>query len=259
MVLTPDLASALTLANGLPQAQGTGPRIPMVLTCTSWRARGLPAIQLAINPQNIGFRQNKRITKKNTRGGTAYFHWTDQNGRNNDILEMSMKGTTGSILTRDDPPTQKNAIAETLQNLANALSGGPKGGIEGGDGRRKLLIWARLYSLTREAMIDPTTKQPNVFEILYRSPLFPAPILLQGFFNNVLEFSEDAQKPFMVDWSTTFVVQKVNPSLDVLSQYLANVLANPNRIEGVIAGAAAATASQQQSDQSLANHDFKNG
>jgi hypothetical protein len=258
-MLLPELAAALNLAGGIPQGRATAPRIPIIFRCSSWVRQGIPPVIMAVNPQNVSFRQTKRVTKKNTAGGTVYFHWTDENGQNNDVLEMQCKGVTGSILNRADRDTS-NAATRALGALASAIAGGPQA--QPGTpnmGRTKHLVWARLYSLTRTPMIDPDTKEPNVFECFYRSPLFPAPVLFQGFFNNVLEFGEDAKDPWLVPWSFSFIVQRTNPSLDVISQYLSNALTNPGNLDQQLAAQGPNTVAAQIAQKSAASNTTNQG
>jgi hypothetical protein len=67
-------------------------------------------------------------------------------------------------------------------------------------------------------IIDGNTK--NEFMIMYSSVAIPVDIMLIGFFNNVLKFTEAAEKPFSRDYSFSFVVQRTIPDLDELLEDL---------------------------------------
>lgn len=258
MSIVPDLSNAMNSANSFNRADGTGgPRIPMLFTCTAWINAGMAPIALRINPHNVTFKQGKRITKRNTSGGTAYTHWADENGQNNDVLEISFKGRTGNINLRRDPTARKTVVGQAMQDFANLLSGTQDAAsVSTNQGGAKLFTWSRLYQLTRTAVVDPSTSKKNIFYIVYRSPLFPRPILFMGFYNNVLDFGETAEAPFLVEWSFNFVVQATMPDLDRLSEYLAKVLTDralvAKEIDTSINSAAAYVTQTAQVD-------FKNG
>jgi hypothetical protein len=243
-MVSPDLATAFGLSNILTKGDGiAGKRTPMELTCSSWRSNSISPILLMLNPHSVSFRQPKRITKKNTQGGTVYFHWTDLNGQNNDILEMQFKGRTGNIRNKPNPPNTNSFIGTGLQAAANALSGTSSSTPTPNAGFAKHMLWSKLYTLTRVPMVDPVSRLKNISEITYISPLFPKKILFMGFFNNVLEFAEVAEQPWLIEWSFSFIVQATNPSLDTISQMIASVL-NVNQ-QNIVGNAQTNTQNQQ--------------
>lgn len=262
MSIIPDLANSMNTANNYNRAEGTaGPRIPMLLTCSMWIEAWLPHIALRVNPHNVTFKQSKRVTKRNTQGGTVYMHWADENGQNNDVLEMQFRGRTGNINLRKDPTANKTIFGQAAQDLANWLSGSSP---ENSDkyknqGGAKLFTWSRLYQLTRMPMIDPRTKRKNLFYIIYRSPLFPRPIQLIGFFNNVLDFGETAENPYLVEWSFNFIVQDTEPDLDALSDHLVSVLTNKKSVSEEINNEVAWTQTLENASVSAGSVNFKNG
>jgi len=234
MPVSPSLAQALDLANRFNRGDGNaGPRIPMLIYSDATAARGEPPLQLRINPQSVAFNQPKRISKKNTQAGTVYMHWSDENGSNNDILEMQFKGKTGNINLKHDKPNQPTLVGNALQTLANTLSNTPPNqGPAPNQGAGKLYTWARLYQMTLAPTLDflpvgntgGTSRQNITSYIVYRSPLLPRAIRFGGFFNNALTFAENAEQPWLVDWSFSFIVQKTNPPLNQLTSYLNNIL-----------------------------------
>lgn len=267
MGIIPDLANSMNTANDYNRAEGTsGPRIPMILTCSMWVDQGLPSIALRVNPHNVSFKQNKRVTKRNTQGGTVYMHWSDEYGQNNDVLEMQFRGRTGNINLRRNPDAKKadglgGLPAQGLQALANWLTGASPENADQykNQGGAKLFTWSRLYQLTRMPMIDRSTGKKNIFYIVYRSPLFPRPVVFTGFFNNVLDFSETAENPFLVEWSFTFVAQSTMPDLDTLSEYIVAVLTSPQRVSAEINFAISNSQAQEAAALATSTVNFKSG
>jgi len=254
-----DLAASIGQAL-LSKGDGTqAPRVPMVLSCTTWRSRNLQPLALRINPHNVRFSQPKRITKKNTQGGTVYFHWSDANGSDNDILEMQFRGRTGSILNKpNDPnplfaPGPRSVQAQNLQNPPSQETPNPNAGAT------KHYFWARLYELTRLPVLDKTLNSVNQASIVYRSPFFPSPIVFYGFFNNVLDFSEVAESPFMMEWSFSFIVQNTSPKLDTLTQYIQNALLTPINQSIQSNNAVQTTNQQAQANANALKANTKNG
>jgi hypothetical protein len=225
-----DIASAFALSNTLTRGDGTqGKRTPMEMTCFLWASKNIPPVRMMVNPHSVSFRQPKRITKRNTQGGTVFMHWTDLNGQNNDILEMVFKGRSGNIRQKPNPSSTGivQSIGKGLQIAGNALtgtSGNPSDNPTPNQGLAKHIMWARLYELTRLPVLVPQSILRNVFTIKYQSPIFPRPYILYGFFNNVLEFTEVAEQPWLIEYSFTFVVQATQPSLDAISQQLTQLL-----------------------------------
>jgi hypothetical protein len=124
--------------------------------------------------------------------GATFFHFSDRNGQNNDILTLDFTGNTGNIWSKD--PANK----------------------------QKLLIWHMLYRMSREPMhfdvsdiTDGTTvRRANQQYIYYQTPLFPSQIQFTGFFSKVLEFEESAESPFNRQYTMAFTVTGTNPPLD---------------------------------------------
>lgn len=152
-----------------------------------------PLIRMAVNPQAIKWTQNKRTVRKDTRDGATFFHFTNINGQNNDILNLDFQGTTGNIDTR-----------------------GIGGSIPPGN-QNKLVVWHQLYHLTREPMLFVDRngiQRENKFYLIYKTKLFPVPVTFVGFFNKVLDFEESADRPFTNTYSMGFTVTDTAPSLD---------------------------------------------
>ena len=153
----------------------------------------LKVIEMAINPKSVKFTQPKRWTKKDTRTGSVFFHFNNTRGQNNDILTMSFQGNTGNIDTRAYQNPNEIAVDH--------------------GGLRKFIIWHNLYLLTREPLLLADNTE-NVFRISYQSPLLTQTIDFYGFFNAVLDFTENAEKPHSRDYSFDFTVTRTSPDLD---------------------------------------------
>lgn len=167
----------------------------------------MPVIGMAVNPSSVTFTQTKRWTKKDTRQGSVYFHFTNEQGQNNDVLTIQFKGNTGNIDLRGTVGNPDLSIDQNAQGFDNGAL-------------QKFLCFHNLYLLTREPMLlnDGTE---NTFTIGYQSGLFPE-IIFNGFFSKVLEFDENGEKPNSRDYSFEFIVKSSFPSLDtVLAQILA--------------------------------------
>ncbi len=173
----------------------------------------LSAIQMAINPNSISWKQPKRITKRDTQEGSIFFHFTNSKGQNNDILTMDFRGNTGNL--------------DRVGDLSTTIGGG---GILGATGQStgskdKLLIWHNLWNLTREQiLLDDNTI--NEFLITYTSPAIPVEIMLIGFFSNVLEWTDVAEKPNSKDYSFSFTVQKIVPDIDDIAKEIQTLIAD---------------------------------
>lgn len=178
----------------------------------------LTVIEMAVNPNSISWRQPKRITKRDTQEGSIFFHFTNSKGQNNDILTMDFRGNTGNI----------NMLSDMSGSGAITASGINTGAI------KKSIIWHNLWNLTREPMLLED-KTINEFMIVYSSIIMPLDIMLIGFFSNVLEWSDLADKPFSKDYSMSFTVQEVVPPLETIVQELNGLSFNTEDISQDIA------------------------
>lgn len=162
-------------------------------------AAGEAVIQMAVNPNSISWRQAKRITKRDTQEGSVYYHFTNSKGENNDILVLDFRGNTGLIDKRGDIDSNTGTFSTSLGSSTGAV--------------KKMTIWHDLWNLTREPILleDGII---NEFLISYSSPIIPVEIELVGFFNEVMQWEDSAEKPFTKDYSFSFTVQDVVPPLD---------------------------------------------
>jgi len=166
-------------------------RINAVLTESTAIGKAQAIINMAVNPNSIGWKQPKRIVKRDVQEGSIFFHFSNSLGQNNDILTMEFRGNTGYINLDADVNTGAQAV----------------GAYE------KMLIWHSLWNLTREPMLLKD-KTINQFYIMYTSPIIPMQVMLIGFFSSVLDWTDSADKPFSKDYTMSFTVQETIPSID---------------------------------------------
>ena len=221
----PSFKSISTFLSPTEAAHGTGPsgtsRVSDLFLATSENGPTLGStlsysgelsiIEMGVNPNSITWKQPKRITKRDTQEGSVFFHFTNSKGQNNDILTMDFRGNTGNInLASSILPTD---------SFLNTASGNDTGAA------KKLLAWHNLWALTREPMLleDNTI---NEFMITYSSPVIPEEIMLVGFFSNVLDWTDAAEKPFSRDYAMSFTVQQVVPPLEELMSLVSSVAFN---------------------------------
>lgn len=156
-------------------------------------------ISMMINPSSMQFSQNKRIVAKPTRNGTAFLHFTDSRGKNNDVLSILFTGVTGNINSNNPELTPENVM--------------------------RLHLWRDLIALAHEPMIfydtDLTGKpvpRENKIMVVATTKTFPSGITLIGHFAMVPTFTESAEQPNMMNYSFTLVVHQAYPEVEDLSE-----------------------------------------
>lgn len=233
-LLIPDVAESLNtlLDSSTGDQTGIANRVPFIFTSDkrlSLLRDGrrvldnpsiFPLINMMVNPSSVRFRQGKRITKKDTQEGSVFFHFTNKDGQNNDILYMSFAGTTGYIDRRGSQPT---SIQHDKVLGVEGLDIAEDTGFVNTGSTTKILIWHNLYNLTREQMLLDNNRE-NRFHIFYISKLFPIMIKFTGHFNTLLDFSEEGAKPNSSDYTFEFTVEDTQPSLDELIPQIATQL-----------------------------------
>jgi hypothetical protein len=227
-------------------------RVPFYMTSSYRKRLKVRGVSMLVNPSSVSFRQNKRVVRKDTQGGSIFYHWANRMGRDNDILELDFSGQTGNINIRSGT-IQNGAYGmfaddvggrgplEWLNNLASGTTMSNEDQpasvkLRGNDftvsGAAKLANFWNLYSLTREPVVDPKTGSPVYYYVTYSSPAFGNTyVTFIGHFNRVLEFTDEAQKPFSKNYSFGFTVLSSIPSMDYLyntiTQNLRTVFTNP--------------------------------
>lgn len=158
------------------------------------------AVMLSLNPKSISFDQPKRFSRHDTKTGATFHHFTNSLYENNDVLKLTFQGSTGSIVIFSDmSPEEREPAQERLRQ------------------------WHDLYQLTREQMYfqKDNVLVRNRFHIVYASPLIPVPFTFTGFYENVLKFSETADKPRSRSYDMSFIVEEVSPPMSDLRTLVA--------------------------------------
>lgn len=177
----------------------------------------LPQVVMPLNPDFVTFRQSKRWTKKDTREGSVFFHFTNEQGQNNDVLTMEFKGSSGNIDRRGVLLTDRQREEAAAQGTAISSAQQDTGAIA------KILAFWNLYALTREPVLLPDRTE-NVMTITYISPLFPQTIDFFGFYNQVLDFDETAEEPNERKYRFEFTVTSSDPPIDTIIEDIFSVL-----------------------------------
>jgi len=209
-----DTANIFTaLINKKLPARQAGQRDSWEFDSSYSQEKFIPAIKMSVNPNSASFSQTKRTsTGKKTIGGTTFFHWADKTGRNLDPLVITFQGETGAISGLGATSQQQD---NTSLIRVNGVTKGTRAELNGRN-------WARLYTLTAQPQINPETFKPTLWTIRYRSLLFPD-VLFSGFFNNVLQFTDDAANPFSKKYSMVFTVtEETSPNILELINLIGN-------------------------------------
>lgn len=214
-------------------------RVPFYMYSDYRMINGITGVTMQMNPQNVDFKQGKRINRKDTQGGAIFFHWTDDRGKNNDIIEIEFSGQTGNInlgrgayfqsewgarLTQatdwindklmgsysENTPDSQRAATPVTKNVAGAA---------------KLLGLWDLHNLTSEPVRDTRTGRPLFSHISYTSPMMANSIItFSGHFNRVLDINDNANDPFSKRYSFGFTALSSDPPLDELYQVISQQL-----------------------------------
>jgi len=218
MALLADIGSILR--STLTAGPDNTTRVPIIWQSDMNARNGVAPLCMLINPQQVQFAQTKRIQKQDVVGGTIYFHFSNARGQNNDILTLSLSGTTGNI----DPRAFQRQIGRILgADLTFDRTGA----------KDHLLAWLRFYKLTLDPIVDLEAGVPNMVTMTYASALFPKQVKFRGFFMNVLQFSESAQEPFQRQWSVQFTVQSTDPPLDDLVRFVSDYIFSESSLQRV--------------------------
>jgi hypothetical protein len=230
------------LEQSLNPHQDSSLRVPFYLTSSYRRYRGVKGVAMQVNPTSVSFRQDKRITERDTQEGKVFFHWTTQSGTNDDVLRMEFNGQTGNINIKTGTRGQGffgasqaasaagDWLAVNLSDLtgSNDLENPGSLRVEGANidtsGASRLANFHNLYALTREPVLDVSTGAPVYYYITYASPLFGNSLItFVGHFSRPLEITDDANEPNNRRYSFGFTAHGSYPSP---SQLYATILQN---------------------------------
>lgn len=245
---------ALFLEQSINPHKGSTLRVPFYLTSSYRRNMKLKGVALQVNPSSVSFRQDKRVSERDTQEGKVFFHWTNAMGHNDDVIRMEFNGQTGNIGLRTGTrgsgflgtlpfSASKGAgwVAEKMQSISGTNPEENPGALrvwganEDTSGASKLANLHNLWSLTREPVLDVAFGAPINYYITYVSPLFGNSLVtFIGHFSRPLEITDDANDPFNRRYSFGFVAHGSYPPpsflystvLQNLSQTFMNPLAS---------------------------------
>ncbi len=165
-------------------------------TCSSWEQSGLSQIYMLINPATIRWSLPFRMTRANTFGGTTFQRWRSPGGSNADLPLLQFTFNTGLIY-------------DTKSLLGMDRAGHS---FYSQSSQEKLEAF---YSFCKLSRIPAFTEngQPNLISIKYRTLVFPECTMFVHF-TDPIQFSEDAMKPYNVEYSCSVVVLQMVPDID---------------------------------------------
>lgn len=172
------------------------------------------ATRLQIAPQNIEFAQRARISEQTIKDGRAFFFWRkDRFSDHLDLLEIRIGGITRSLAVERAPTGIPGIGGGDIESLfipsQTPTSSGGEVAIT-----PKQRDWLRFWKLTREPFI--TENGFNYHHIRLQTPALPLPVEFVGHFAGPIDWRQDAQNPFLVNWQLTLIVHRTKPDLEVL-------------------------------------------
>lgn len=174
------------------------------------------AVIMELNPSSIQIQQTKRIARADVRGGAVFYHGVNVEGADNDILILSISGSSGDIRV---PPQRAAGTAEPGEGNTNQEVEAEKAWLDAV--RRRFREFWKLVQMSREPILlsDGTV---NKFFLTMVSPVFQIDVTFEGFFSQPLTWSESATEKGSITWDCEFTVNRVTPSF---ADYVAQVTA----------------------------------
>lgn len=188
-------------------------------------------IRLQVAPQQIAFGQQSRISEQLIKDGRAFFFWKQTREANHlDLLELSITGVTRSLIPEGiNNPQSFTQLWQKAQNAANNIVAPFTDSIavpEQDSVTNKQNHWLRLWKITREPYI--ASDHVNRHHIKLKTPALPIKVEFLGHFAGPVQWTHDANDPFLVRWTLKFIVHTTTPTLDVLFAKAGTVVLNPN-------------------------------
>ncbi|RLC13130.1 MAG: hypothetical protein DRI24_16335 [Deltaproteobacteria bacterium] len=202
-----------------------GNSVPLIMTTESFAAQGRYIIFWA-GPKNVAWRFPMRAAQQQTRSGTIHHTW--RNGSRSSFFdepEAVFTFQAGNIM-----PVRIQQRTETGGSRLHQLAD-PFLRVSGIDGVSRpapevvalpagLFDFYEFFELLNEEKILPDGR-PNFVFIAYSSLVYPE-IFLRGFFSpDGISFTEDAQNPAELTWTSTFKVRSTSPPFYNSSQMMA--------------------------------------
>lgn len=167
-------------------------RIPFILTCQSWQARGR-YIYFWANPSQIEFSFKLRGTTQEVKGGTISYQWRTNSSERGGLDFYSEPRLSLTFQTGNCMPVRTNSAGELIRI--------PPG----------LLDFYEFLELMNEPMaLDDGSMNYRI--LFYNSAIFPN-MILTGWMPPDEGFSiqETSESPNGTSWTSTFIVRKTSP------------------------------------------------
>lgn len=176
-------------------------------TCTAWDREGISPIIMVINPENVTWTIPFRVSRVNTFGGTIFHRWQNLNRSPVDLPTLKVRMNTGNIF----PAASFSSATVDGQRVTMApLST---------DEKRGVFFW--FCSLTHQPAF--VGGEPNIVSVTYKSVLF-GDVNLFVVFTEPLTFTEDAAKPFNVQYEIGMTVVGQNPEFSSPDQFASSMM-----------------------------------
>lgn len=209
LVAPPRVVGGQIASGSARQGQSRGPyrqnSAPLIMTTESFAAVGRYIIFWA-SPRNVQWNFPMRAAQEQTRSGTIYHAWRNSSRSTFfDEPQVTFTFQAGNIMPVRLRRTE-SADGITLTGEVAALPAG-------------LFDFYEFFDLLNEPKIL-SDGRPNFVLIAYHSLVYPE-IFLRGFFTpEGLNFSEDAQNPAELTWTSTFKIRNTSPPFYNSSQML---------------------------------------
>jgi len=169
----------------------------------------LQPVTMLVNPSDLTIAQPKRKVGVPTQAGTRWLHFLDATNRNNDIMRITIGGTTGSMHVSPDTPRDAPERAQALARYR---------------------AWLSFYALVNEPMLTTAkdgTLMPNEFSLVCPSPHLSVPLAFIGHWDAMPEVKVTSADSHSLTYSATFIVNNTNPSISsALSRAASNDIRN---------------------------------
>lgn len=181
-------------------------------------ARG-QAVTIQLPVQNVQIAQASRISEQVVKDGKAFFFWRkDRYSSHLDLIELTLSGTTRSLayepLWAGNPFLQQlgQDVEEKIDSFLPPFLRGVTAGATGPTAKQAQ--WLQFWALTRENYVDEVGI--NNHHVRLRTPGLPLQVDFVGHFAAPIQWTQNAQNPFLADWNLKLVVHYTTPDLDIM-------------------------------------------
>ena len=181
-----------------------------VWSSTQWDSKKEEKLVMLINPENVQWTIPFRLSRVNTFGGTIFHRWQNFNQSPVDLPVLKIRMNTGNIMNASEMvlPSQGVGPSQLVTRNRSAV--------------QKQAAFFRFCSLAHQPAFTKTG-EPNLVSIQYRSVLF-GQVTLYVIFTDPLGFTEDAMKPFNVQYDIGVTVLAQMPDFTTPQQFTTSLL-----------------------------------